>query len=397
MITTEALLQNVPQREKLPHLKDILIMEKDKLFSSLCEQKGAAAGPMHTEDCEADDVCAILYTGGTTGVPKGAMLTHKNLLYTSQNVCYHERTVPEDMEISFMPLNHVFAGNHIMNGTFYGCATLILHTGFEMDEIVASVGENRVTRFYAVPTVYIRFLNNPECHKHLSSLGYTFSAGSSMPPEIVKRWKDTFGLDIHEAYGMTETSSLCTFNHIYRHKTGSVGSQAGVVEVKVVDPDGKEVPTGDEGEIVIRGPNMMKGYFNRPEETAQSVVNGWLHSGDVGRFDEEGYLYIVDRLKDMIITGGLNVYPAEVEDVLYAHGTIEECGVVGLPHEEYGEAVTAFIKLKEGVEVTEDKLIRFCKDRIASYKAPKEVIFKEELPKNLIGKILRRELRKYSP
>ncbi len=282
-----------------------------------------------------------------------------------------------------------------MNSCFYSCATLVLHKSFEMDEIVASIGTNKVTRFYAVPTVYIRLLNNPECHRHLASIRYCFSAATSMPSEIVRQWKDTFGLSIHEAYGMTETSSMVTFNHIYRHKVGSVGTPAGVVEVRIVDGDGKEVPQGESGEIIIRGPNVMKGYFNRPEETAAAMEHGWLRSGDVGRLDEEGYLYIVDRIKDMIISGGLNVYPTEVEEVLYTHEAVEECGVAGTPHEEYGEAVTAFIRLKEGRTVTEEELIRFCKEKMASYKAPKKVIFMEELPKTPQGKILKRELKTY--
>jgi len=395
MITSEELFPNIPDRDKFPHLKDVLILEKDDILAFLCEKEKGEQEHGVSVDCGAADMCVILYTGGTTGIPKGAMLTHQNLLYTSQNVCYHERTVPDDALLCFMPLNHVFAGCHIMNSCFYSCATLVLHKSFEMDEIVASIGTNKVTRFYAVPTVYIRLLNNPECHKYLATMGYSFSAATSMPSEIVRQWKDTFGLNIHEAYGMTETSSMVTFNHLYRHKIGSVGTPAGVVEVRIVDTGGGEVPQGESGEIIIRGPNIMKGYFNRPEETAAAMEHGWLRSGDVGRLDEEGYLYIVDRIKDMIISGGLNVYPTEVEEVLYTHEAVEECGVAGAPHEEYGEAVTAFIKLKEGRTVTEEELIRFCKEKMASYKAPKKVIFMEELPKTPQGKILKRELKEY--
>lgn len=397
LITSESLLPNMPDREKFSHLKDVLVLEKTEVLSSIAEKKQIEAEHIEPVDCEPDDMCTILYTGGTTGIPKGAMLTHKNLLYTSQNVCYHESMVPDDVLLCFMPLNHVFAGCHIMNSCFYACATLVLHKGFGMDEIVASLGTNKVTRFYAVPTVYIRLLNNPDCHKYLGSVGYSFSAATSMPSEIVRQWKDTFGLNIHEAYGMTETSSLVTFNHIYRHKIGSVGTPAGVVEVKIVNDAGKEVAQGEEGEIIIRGPNVMKGYFNRPDETAKAMESGWLHSGDVGRLDNEGYLYIVDRIKDMIISGGLNVYPTEVEEVLYTHDAVEECGVAGTPHEEYGEAVTAFIKVREGQTASEEELVRFCKERMASYKAPKKIVFMEELPKSPQGKILKRELRKLCP
>jgi len=395
-VTTEALLPNIPEEEKLPCVKEVLVIEKDPTLSTLCDIKGSAVASFRGADCGPDDTCVILYTGGTTGTPKGAMLTHENLLYTAQNVCYHERTVSGDAGLCFMPLNHVFAGNHIMNSMFYACATLVLHKGFDMDEIISSVEKNRVTRLYAVPTVYIRFLNNPQCHKSLASIGYAFSAATSMPSEIIRQWKEIFGLNIHEAYGMTETSSLVTYNHLYRHKIGSVGTPAGVVEVKIVDVNGNEVVGGGEGEILIRGPNVMKGYFNREEEGAKVMAGGWLHSGDLGRLDEEGYLYIIDRIKDMIISGGLNVYPTEVENVLYRHNAVEECGVTGLLDKEYGEAVTAFIRLKEGHEADETELIRFCKERLASYKAPKKVIFLRELPKTPQGKILKRDLRKYA-
>ncbi|MBW2031399.1 MAG: long-chain fatty acid--CoA ligase [Deltaproteobacteria bacterium] len=396
LVTSEALDANIPESPDSGFM-DILVLEKDKVFSGLLNSQEGRSKGHQIEPCDADDTCVQLYTGGTTGVPKGAMLTHKNILYTSQNVCYHERMRPEDKLLCFMPLNHVFAGCHIMNSCFYSCATLVLHRGFEMEEIISSIRTNQVNRFYAVPTVYIRILNTPEYHKYLDSMTYSFSAATSMPLEIVRQWKKMFGLDIHEAYGMTETSSLVTFNHIYRHKPGSVGTPAGVVEVKILDDQGREAGKGEEGEIVIRGPNVMKGYFDRPEESAEAIRGGWLHSGDVGRMDEEGYLYIVDRIKDMIISGGLNVYPTEVEGVLYTHEAVEECAVTGTRHQEYGEAVTAFVKLKKDRVVSDGALIRFCKERMASYKAPKRVIFLDELPKTPQGKILKRELRSFNP
>jgi long-chain acyl-CoA synthetase len=397
VITSEGLVTHIPDSMTLPGIKDVLVIERDEQLSDLCRKAATdSIVPFPVKDCDAEASCSILYTGGTTGVPKGAMLTHENLLYTAQNVCYHERADSRDRGLCFLPLNHVFAGNHIMNSLLYSFGTLVIHRGFDMDEIISSIEANGITRLYAVPTVYIRFLNNPDCHVRLRSVGYSFSAATSMPAEIVRQWKSTFGLNIHEAYGMTESSSLVTFNHLYRHKIGSVGTPAGLVEVKIANEDGSRVPDGQEGEILIRGPNVMKGYYNRPEETAETLAGGWLHSGDVGRLDEEGYLYIVDRIKDMIITGGLNVYPTEVENALYLHESVEECAVAGLAHDEYGEVVTAFVRLKQGFGVTEDELIRFCKQRIASYKAPKKVFFVEDFPRTPQGKLLKRKLRNHT-
>jgi long-chain acyl-CoA synthetase len=397
VVTSEGLAGYIPDQETLPHIHDVMVIERDDRLSRLCQTATTdSVAPFPGMDCEADAPCLILYTGGTTGVPKGAMLTHKNLLYTAQNVCYHERTDAKDRGLCFLPLNHVFAGNHIMNSLLYSFGTLVLHKGFDMDEIISSIEVNGITRLYAVPTVYIRFLNNPDCYSRLRSVGYSFSAATSMPAEIVRQWYNTFGLNIHEAYGMTESSSLVTFNHLYRHKVGSVGTPAGIVEVMIADKDGRRVQDGEEGEILISGPNVMRGYYNRPEETAKALDGGWLHSGDVGRIDEDGYLHIVDRLKDMIITGGLNVYPTEVEDVLYRHECVEECAVAGLKHDEYGEAVAAFVRLKQGLAVTEDDLIRFCKASMASYKAPKKIFFVEDFPRTPQGKLLKRELRNHS-
>ena len=280
-----------------------------------------------------------------------------------------------------------------MNSTLYAGGTLVLHSGFDMDRIIASVQEDEITRFYSVPTVYIRLLGDPSLKRYFSSVRYCFSAATSMASEVVRRWIDTYDLLIHEAYGMTETSSLVTYNHMYRHKIGSVGMPAGIVEVGIVDEEGAPLPLGETGEIVIRGPNVMKDYLDKPRETEDVFRNGWLHSGDVGRFDDDGYLYIVDRIKDMIITGGYNVFPSEVEEVLYTHSAVSECSVVGLEHPEYGEAVSAFVVCKEGQSPDGADLIAYCKERLASYKVPKVFKIVDELPKSSTGKILRRKVR----
>jgi len=397
LITCDELLPQVPQRESVSRLKEVLVWENDRQLASIFDKRSAPSKPILPVDCDINDECAILFTGGTTGTPKGAMLTHRNVLYSAQNVCYHERAVPDDVALCFLPLNHVFGGVHIMNATLYGCGTLVLHKSFDMDRLLSSIQRENITRLYSVPTVYIRLLGTTDSRKYLTSVHYCFSAATSMASEIVRRWKEKFDLIIHEAYGMTETSSLVTFNHLYRHKVGSVGTPAGIVEIKIVDPEDNELPPGESGEIVIRGPNIMKGYFSKAEETDKVLQNGWLHSGDIGRLDEDGYLYIVDRIKDLIISGGLNVYPTEVEEILYTHPAVEECAVVGMPHIEYGEAVSAFVKRKQGRECSEKDLIDHCKKHIASYKSPKKIMFVEELPKSPAGKILKREIRKSFP
>jgi long-chain acyl-CoA synthetase len=393
IVTSDALRCQLPPSEAIPLVRHTLIVEHEEAFQSILRGENTPID-IQAEKTTGDDTAAILYTGGTTGTPKGAMLTHRNLLYSAQNVAYHERMILEDVGINFLPLNHVFAQCHIMHTIFSGCGTLVLFPNFDMDSVSAAVVRHGITRFYAVPTIFIRFLNNPESRKHLKSLRYVFSGGTSMPAEIVRQWVDAFGVPIHEAYGMTETASIVTFNPLFRHKIGSIGMPAGVIELKVVDANDREVKQGEQGEIIIRGPNIMKGYFEQPEETAMALRNGWLHSGDVGVFDSEGYLYIVDRIKDIVITGGENVFPKEIEDMLHQHNAVNECGVVGLPHKEYGEAVTAFVTLKPGATVDERMLISFCKERIAPYKVPKTIHFVNDLPKTPQGKILRRELRK---
>jgi len=393
MMISEKLADQVPDPASIPSLESIVSFESHPVLSTVLENPDDSAQAPVSIQTEAADPCVILYTGGTTGTPKGAMLTNRNILFTAQNVCYHERTRPEDRSLCFMPLNHVFGGNHIMNGIFYGCGTLVLHGGFDLDRVLASLDRDQVTRFYSVPTIYIRLLATPQNKRYFSSVNYCFSAATSMASEIVRQWRDLYGLTIHEAYGMTETASLVTYNHMYRHRIGSVGTPAGIVDVRIVDPDGKPVRQGETGEIAVRGPNVMKGYLGKPEETAAMVRDGWLHSGDVGRIDADGYLFIVDRIKDVIITGGYNVFPSEVEEVLYTHPGISECAVVGLEHRDYGEAVTAFVVFKEGFDVTQAELTAYCKERMASYKVPKEFKPVDQLPKTNTGKILRRKVR----
>jgi long-chain acyl-CoA synthetase len=263
-----------------------------------------------------------------------------------------------------------------------------------MEQALHLMETGRITKFFAVPTVYVRFLSVDNLKKRIGSLRYSFSAAASMAVEIVKQWKERTGLTIAESYGMTEAMPL-TYNHYYRHVVGSVGQPAHGVEIQIRDAAGNVVELGKEGEICVRGRNVMKGYLNNPEGTRSTFwEEGWLRTGDIGVFDPDGYLYIVDRLKDLIITGGENVYPREVEEILYTRNEVEGCAVVGVPDKEWGERVTAFIAPKPGQKIVPEELKAFLKTRLSPFKVPKEYIILNDLPKSPTGKILKRELKK---
>lgn len=348
-----------------------------------------------TVDRNRKDTAAILYTGGTTGIPKGVMLTHENINTSAHNVAYIEHSNSNDRAICFLPFNHVFGQMHIMNATIYSAGCLEILQGFDMDKILAITSQGKVTKMFAVPTIYTRLLSLDNIKERLGNVRYCFSAAASMAAEIVRQWKDVTGLTIYEGYGMTESASAVTFNHYYRHVIGSIGTAVPGVEVQIRDKDGNHLEYGYEGEICIAGHNIMKGYLNNPEATHEVFWDdGWFRSGDIGFFDKEGYLFIVDRLKDMIITGGENVYPREVEEVLYLRPEIEECAVVGCPDKEWGEKVTVCIVPRPGHTCVPGDIKSFLKTRLSPFKVPKEYILLEAMPKSPAGKILKRELRK---
>ncbi len=339
------------------------------------------------------DTAAILYTGGTTGIPKGAMLTHENIQTSVFNVAHYERSTPSDRALCFLPLNHVFGQIHIVGATVWSGGGLVLEPGFELERVLGAIERHRVTKFLAVPTIYIRLLRLPDLRQKMSSVRYSFSAAASMAAEVVREWKARTGLDIYESYGMTESATMVTYNHYYRHVIGSVGTPVNLVEIQMRDLEGNILEQGERGEICICGPNITKGYLNNPEETEAAFWGDWFRSGDIGVIDEDGYVYIVDRLKDMIITGGENVYPREVEELLYTRPEVSECAVVGLPDEEYGERVTAFIVTHNERAVDPVSLRDYLKGRLAAFKVPKEYITVEELPKSTAGKVLKKQIR----
>jgi long-chain acyl-CoA synthetase len=346
-------------------------------------------------DRDRNDTAAVLYTGGTTGLPKGVMLTHENIIITSHNVAYSERSSQLDRALCFLPLNHVFGQIHIMNATVFSSGCLELLPSYDMERFLARTSSGKITKLYAVPTVYTRLVALDGIKEKLGNVRYCFSAAASMAAEIVRNWKTQTNLTIYEGYGLTESSSAVTYNDYYNHVIGSVGTTVPGVEVQIRDEHGNVLPPDREGEVCIRGRNIMKGYLNNPEDTANVFwENGWFRSGDIGVFDGNDYLFLVDRLKDMIITGGENVYPREVEEVIYTLPDVQECAVVGLPDSEWGERVTAFVVSRPGKKVTPEELKSFLKGRLAPFKVPKQYLLVEEIPKNAAGKILKRELKK---
>ncbi|BBO93370.1 class I adenylate-forming enzyme family protein [Desulfosarcina ovata] len=390
LFTSDDKLSDMGDQRDESHLSIVVCNNGDISFPSLLE-KGDRQFP--TVNRHRDDTAAILYTGGTTGTPKGAMLSHQNLKSSIFNIAHYERCTMDDRALCFLPLNHVFGQVHIMNSTIYSCGATILQPAFDMDQVLNALTKYKITKFYAVPTIYIRLLGLPDLKETFKSIRYCFSAAASMALEVVQAWKEKTGLDIYESYGMTESAAMVTYNHFYRHKVGSVGTVVNIVEVEIRDDGGNALPQGEKGEICVCGPNITKGYLNHPEETRDAFWGDWYRTGDIGIFDEEGYLFIVDRLKDMIITGGENVYSREVEEVLYTHPKVFECAVVGLPDAEYGERVTAYIIPQPGQHIDSVVLKAYMKERLASYKVPKAFIEVDELPKSSAGKLVKREIR----
>src|SRR5215218_4645354 len=342
------------------------------------------------------DTAVILYTSGTTGKPKGAELTHSNLSrnaeIASQTTCAVE---PGDIALGALPLFHSFGQTVSMNASLRVGATLTLLPKFDPGEALEIMQRDDVTHFYGVPTMYGALLDHPGREGYdTSTLRICITGGASMPVEVLRGFEEAFDCEVLEGYGLSETSPVACTNHPGRpRKAGSIGTPLEDVELKVVDEDDAEVAQGEVGEILIRGHNVMKGYWQRPDATEEAMRGGWFHSGDMARVDEEGYFFIVDRKKDLIIRGGYNVYPREVEEVLYEHPKIREAAVIGIPHNEWGEEIGAAVVLHEGEELTPEEVSGYVKDRIAAYKYPRIVWFVDELPKGPTGKILKREDR----
>jgi long-chain acyl-CoA synthetase len=341
-----------------------------------------------------DDTAVILYTSGTTGQPKGAELTHSNLMRNAEASASLFDLDENVVVLGALPLFHSFGQTCGMNATIGrgGCLSLIPR--FEPAKALEIIGRDEVKVFEGVPTMYGAMLHHPEREQYdTSSLQLCASGGAALPVELLRGFDEAFNCKILEGYGLSETSPVASFNHPDKErKPGSIGTPIAGVEMKIVDEDDNDLATGEVGEIVIKGHNVMKGYWNRPDATAEVMKGGWFHSGDMAKVDEDGYFFIVDRKKDMIIRGGYNVYPREIEEVIYEHPAVREAAVVAVPHDDLGEEVGAAVVLKDGEELSADELQSYVKDNVAAYKYPRHVWFLSELPKGPTGKILKREI-----
>ena len=344
-----------------------------------------------------NDLALLQYTGGTTGFPKGVMLTHKNLIANTLmcDAWMYKCKKGEETILGILPFFHVYGMTTVLILSVMQQGKMVLLPKFDAEQALKTIDKQKPTLFPGAPTMYIGLLNHPDLVKYdLSSIKACLSGSAALPLEVQEKFEELTGGRLVEGYGLTETSPVTHANPIWDHRiNGSIGLPWPNTEAVILRSGETEVlPAGEIGEIAVKGPQVMKGYWNRPEETAMTFADGWFLTGDLGYMDEKGYFYVVDRKKDMIIAGGFNIYPREVEEVLYEHEAIQECVVAGIPDPYRGETVKAYIVLKEGKSVTDKELNEFCRKNLAAYKVPRFYEFRKELPKTAVGKILRRTL-----
>jgi long-chain acyl-CoA synthetase len=350
--------------------------------------------PVALVDRDDQDTAVVLYTSGTTGSPKGAELSHANMASNAQLCVNMIRFTPDDVVFGGLPLFHSFGQTVGMNATVLAGGTITLLPRFDPTKALEVLQRDRCTVMLGVPTMYVALLQHPDrASFDLSTLRMCASGGASLPVEVLRGFEAAFGAMILEGYGLSETSPVASFNHPDKvRKPGSIGTPVEGCAMRLIDGDWNDVPEGEVGEIAIRGTNVMKGYLGKPEATAEVMNGEWFRTGDLARRDEEGYYFIVDRAKDMIIRGGFNVYPREIEEVLYEHPAVGTAAVIGIPHESLGEEIAAAITLKPGASATQDELRDFVKDRVAPYKYPRVIWITSDLPLTATGKILKREI-----
>ena len=352
-------------------------------------------GPFPSHPVQRDETFAIIYTSGTTGLPKGAMLTHGNLVSNAKIVAGMRPVTPSAVILCVLPLFHIYGQTSALNAGIHLGLKIRLFPHFDPASLLAAVEEEMSSILIAVPTILNRLLEQAKLQPiRRSGLLFCISGAASLPVEILRKFQDTFHTTIYEGYGLTECSPVCVENPFgLPTRPGSIGVPIPQFKARVVDEQDRDVPAGEVGELIVHGPGVMKGYLNQPEATALALRGGWLHTGDLARMDQDGYIYIVDRKKDMIIRGGYNVYPRELEEILYTHPDVVEAAVIGMPHPDLGEEVAAAVVLRAGSRATPEDIRKYMKERVAPYKYPRRVEILSELPKSTTGKILKRAIR----
>jgi long-chain acyl-CoA synthetase len=370
--------------------------DKVRNFTALIRQ----SQPLATGcSLRSDDLALLQYTGGTTGVAKGVMLTHANILANVMQISawFPELRRGQERLAAILPFFHVFGMTVNMNWALFTGSTIILVPKFQVDEFLKLLHKSKPTIFPGVPTIFVAIVNHPKIADYdLSSIRFCITGSAPMPVEILTQFEKMTGSVIVEGFGLSESSPVTHVNPIGGvRKPGSIGLPVSDTDARLVplDLSDHDVPVGEEGELVVKGPQVMKGYWNMPDETNQVLRDGWLYTGDIAKMDEDGYFYIVDRKKDMVIAGGYNIYPREIEEVLYMHPKVMDAVIIGIPDPYRGETVKAFVVPKPGVALTEKEVLDFCRTRLAAYKMPKVVELREALPKTMVGKVLRRQLR----
>jgi long-chain acyl-CoA synthetase len=395
VVTTPELLPKVQEAvAQAPSVQHVICVGGEAADRVVDFATLATAEPMaQPHDAAPDDVAVILYTSGTTGHPKGVLLSHHNLVSMARNAHAATDLGEGNIGLAALPLSHSYGISTTLASTFRK-GTGVMLRWFDAGESLRLIEEQHVAVTALVPTMMVYMLEHPDATtRDTSSLRYVISGGAALPAEVQREFEARFGCTVLQGYGLSESSAQCSIMPLDAPRPGSVGKPVPGVEVCIVDEQDDEVARGEIGEIVMRGPNMMLGYRNMPEETAAVMRGGWLHSGDMGRVDDDGYLYVVDRKKDLIIRGGFNILPRDVEEVLHEHPAVAQAAVIGVPDRRMGEEVRAYVVLKSGATATPDELMAFSRDRLAAYKTPSSVELLPSLPVNAIGKVLRRALR----
>jgi long-chain acyl-CoA synthetase len=396
---TETLITNFEFDDMVKKLKEsgcaqivrIIVSECPELEEVVNYEKVTerASDEFQVRDAADDDTAVLIYAPTSSQVVRGCMLTHANLISNTDMWAEALSLKEDDITMGVLPFFTAYGQTCVMNASLYAGCKVVLHESFIPGEALKSIQQERITVFMGVPTMFVYILNHPLIYQYdLSTVRLWVSGGAPLSKEIIERWNNELGFKIHEGYGLSETGPAVSFQPLTGvFKAGSVGKPLRDVQVRVVSEEGKEVEVGEVGEIVVRGPSVMRGYYEKPEDTAATIKDGWLYTGDMGYLDEDGYIFLVGRKKDLIIRGGFNIYPREIEEVLVSHPLISEAAVVGVPNKYLGEEVQAYVKLKPGSQLTEEQILEFCEEKLPYYKTPKFIKFVKSFKKDPSGKI----------